>query len=129
MNNFEFSKNSLEKLDTVHPDLRRVVELALERTPDDFAVICGHRGKAAQEKAFADGFSKVQYPNSKHNSKPSLAVDLAPLTSGKIDWGATGLFIGLSYTMKSAAEELGIDIVWGGDWESLRDFPHYELKS
>jgi hypothetical protein len=24
--------------------------------------------------------------------------------------------------------ELGIDITWGGDFKSLRDMPHFEIK-
>lgn len=29
--------------------------------------------------------------------------------------------------MKAAAKELGVLIVWGGDWTSFRDGPHFEL--
>jgi hypothetical protein len=28
---------------------------------------------------------------------------------------------------KNAADELNIPIVWGGDWKSFKDGPHYEL--
>jgi peptidoglycan L-alanyl-D-glutamate endopeptidase CwlK len=28
--------------------------------------------------------------------------------------------------MKTAAAELGVAVVWGGDWK-MRDGPHYEL--
>jgi peptidoglycan L-alanyl-D-glutamate endopeptidase CwlK len=29
--------------------------------------------------------------------------------------------------MKTAAAELGVAIVWGGDWKSFKDGPHFEL--
>jgi peptidoglycan LD-endopeptidase CwlK len=29
--------------------------------------------------------------------------------------------------MKQAAEELDVAIVWGGDWKSFPDGPHFEL--
>jgi peptidoglycan L-alanyl-D-glutamate endopeptidase CwlK len=29
--------------------------------------------------------------------------------------------------MKAAAKELGVSIVWGGDWRTFKDGPHFEL--
>jgi len=29
--------------------------------------------------------------------------------------------------MKQAAEELNVDMDWGGDWKSFPDGPHYQL--
>ncbi len=29
--------------------------------------------------------------------------------------------------MKQAAEELGVEIVWGGDWVTIKDGPHFQL--
>ena len=41
-------------------------------------ILVGHRGEKAQNKAVADGKSRLIYPKSKHNKKPSKAVDVAP---------------------------------------------------
>jgi peptidoglycan L-alanyl-D-glutamate endopeptidase CwlK len=30
--------------------------------------------------------------------------------------------------MKQAATDLNVPIVWGGDWKSFRDGPHFELN-
>jgi peptidoglycan L-alanyl-D-glutamate endopeptidase CwlK len=30
--------------------------------------------------------------------------------------------------VKAAAVREGVPIVWGGDWKSLRDGPHFELE-
>lgn len=44
----------------------------------DFSVICGHRGEAAQERAFAEGNSKKRWGESAHNVFPSRALDFMP---------------------------------------------------
>ena len=33
----------------------------------------------------------------------------------------------LADKMKQAAESLGIEIKWGGDWTTFKDGPHFEL--
>jgi len=43
----------------------------------DFSIITGHRGKAEQNAKYPK-YSKVKWPNSKHNSFPSKAIDIAP---------------------------------------------------
>ena len=30
--------------------------------------------------------------------------------------------------MKQAAKELGVNIVWGGDWKSFKDGPHFQIE-
>jgi uncharacterized protein YcbK (DUF882 family) len=75
---YKFSKRSLEKLDTCHPDLIKLMMAAIDNSPIDFSIICGYRNKEAQNTAYRSGNSKVQYPFSKHNKMPSLAVDIQP---------------------------------------------------
>jgi len=33
----------------------------------------------------------------------------------------------LAEVMKKAAQELGIALIWGGDWTTFKDGPHFEL--
>jgi peptidoglycan L-alanyl-D-glutamate endopeptidase CwlK len=33
----------------------------------------------------------------------------------------------LAVAMKQAAKDLGVSIVWGGDWVTFKDGPHFEL--
>lgn len=118
----ELSKLSRDRLATCHPDLRRVVE---QVSRDEYVlVICGRRDEAQQNAAFLGGFSKKKYPDSRHNADPSEAVDLAP--GPRIDWKDTKAFERLAAKMLKAAEEMGVAIVWGGDWK-MRDLPHFEL--
>lgn len=126
-----FSKKSLEKLSTCHDALQDICLEAIKQI--DFAVICGHRTEADQNKAFAEGKSKLQYPNSKHNKTPSLAVDLAPVkyrdSKVYIDWEDIELFKKLAAHVLRIAAEKGILLVWGGNWVKFKDYPHYELKT
>jgi peptidoglycan L-alanyl-D-glutamate endopeptidase CwlK len=117
-----FSKRSIEKLATCHENLRAIMLEAIKIV--DFAVICGHRGKADQELAVREGYSKAPWPKSMHNKKPSLAVDIVPYP---IIWEDTERFRALATVIKGIACQKGIKIQWGGDWETLVDMAHFEL--
>jgi peptidoglycan L-alanyl-D-glutamate endopeptidase CwlK len=43
-----------------------------------------------------------------------------------VDW-SWPLYERIAATMKLAAKELNVMIVWGGDWRTLKDGPHFEL--
>lgn len=116
------SARSRKNLQGVHPDLVAVVELAAERTPIAFEVIEGLRTAERQKKLVAAGASKTL--NSRHIT--GHAVDLAPTIEGKIRWDWP-LFHQIAPAMKQAAQDKGVPIVWGGDWRTFKDGPHFEL--
>lgn len=119
----KFSARSLKSLNGIHPDLRRVIDRALQESPLDFVVIEGLRTKKRQEELVASGASKTM--NSRHLT--GHAVDLVPIgPNGKaaFDWP---LYHKLGPAVKAAAEAEGVALVWGGDWASFRDGPHFEL--
>jgi len=37
-------------------------------------------------------------------------------------------FYPIADAMKAAAEELGVDLEWGGDWKTFKDGPHFQLN-
>lgn len=131
MPTLKFSKSSLKKLDTCHPLLQLLFTEALDTSKVDFTILCGHRNKEDQEKAYVSGNSRLKWPNSKHNSFPSLAVDVVPYP---VDWHNLSEFIELSHHIKDVwnnilpQERNGWELSWGGDWSSLKDFPHWELR-
>jgi peptidoglycan L-alanyl-D-glutamate endopeptidase CwlK len=100
----------------------------------DCSIICGHRSEEEQNKVFYDGKSKVQFPNSKHNSIPSMAVDVAPYINGKICWDKDQLYFFAGFVW-GVAKEMGINIRLGADWDgdgnikdqTFFDRPHFEL--
>lgn len=115
-------QKSRERLNTCDPRLIEVIREASEQF--ELTVLCGHRGEAEQNEAFKKGNSKVQFPNSKHNRTPSLAVDVAPYP---IDWNNIGRFLKMVEVIKKVAENKGIKLRFGAEFETLRDFPHIEL--
>ncbi len=116
------SKTSRQKLNTCHSDLIRLIEAVAET--EKCAVICGFRGRYEQEKAYYTGKSKAKWGQSKHNLKPSHAVDVVPLP---LDWNDIPAFEKLGEKIMAKAKELGISIRWGRDFTNLKDYPHFEL--
>lgn len=118
----KLSERSLKQLSTCCQELQDICNEAIKYF--DFTVIQGHRGEREQNDAFNRGASKLRYPESKHNTNPSLAVDIAPYP---IRWTDKKKFVELSKIMKRIAKEKNINLVWGGDWKFV-DMPHYEVK-
>ena len=134
----KFSKTSREGLESCDPNLQILFNYVIRYF--DCKVICGERDKEAQNEAFADGFSTVQYPHSKHNSFPSKAADVVPWP---IEWENVNrmrYFIGFVKGVAQMLKEYGTmdkEIVTGIDWDNdtvlkdqrFNDFPHFEVKN
>jgi peptidoglycan L-alanyl-D-glutamate endopeptidase CwlK len=126
-----FGKKSQERLNTCDPRLVELFEEVVEHF--DCTVIQGYRDEAEQNKAFEDGFSKLKYPKGSHNKYPSLAVDIAPYP---IDWKDRDRFHFFAGFVKGIASQMGLNIRWGGDWNSdthtkdnnFDDLPHFEIR-
>lgn len=126
----QFSKISEKRLQTCHPDIVAVCRELIKQY--DFAVLCGHRTKAEQNKAFERGNSRLIYPQSAHNKTPSHAVDIAPYP---IDWGNLMRFREMWHRFDALANlmrergEIESEFEWGGEWNSFKDYPHVEIKT
>jgi peptidoglycan L-alanyl-D-glutamate endopeptidase CwlK len=116
---YALGQRSLQNLSGVHPDLVSVVKRAIEITEQDFSVLEGLRSLEQQRINVEKGVSKTM--NSRHLT--GHAVDLIPYPVSW-DWE---YFYPIADAMKQAAEELGVDIEWGGDWKSFPDGPHFQL--
>jgi peptidoglycan L-alanyl-D-glutamate endopeptidase CwlK len=57
---------------------------------------------------------------SNHNYLPARAVDVAVVVNGKVSWDPDDYM-----PLGPLAERYGL--VWGGNWKTLRDYPHLEL--
>lgn len=122
MSEFVLSRGSRAKMAGVHPDLVRVVERAITLTPVDFRVIEGLRTRARQAELFKAGATRTM--NSRHLT--GHAVDLVALVGGKVRWDWP-LYPRIAAAMKDAAQDLNVRIVWGGDFRTFKDGPHFEL--
>lgn len=121
---YKLSARSLARLEGVHPDLVAVVKLAIEKTDVDFSVVEGLRSLDRQRELLRTGKSRTM--NSRHLT--GHAVDLYPYVNGKtvMTWDG-GHFHRLAEVIKAAADDLGVQIEWGGDWSSFKDGPHWQL--
>ena len=126
-----FSPQSLINLNTCD---ERLINLFLHIIKHvDCTIVEGYRGPVRQNKMVEDGLSRLQYPNGKHNQSPSQAVDAVPYP---IDWKDYERFYWFGRYVLGAADTLGLEIRWGGDWDSDMDFKdqtlvdlvHFELQ-
>lgn len=96
----------------------------------DCKIICGHRDEATQDYLYSIERTELQWPNGKHNVKPSMAIDVAPYpvvfpnkrkrpeTYSK-ELGKLYFFAG--YVI-ATAKQMGITLRFGGDWDMDNDF-------
>lgn len=130
---YSFGARSRARLETCHYDLQRVARTAIEYR--DFSILEGFRDEETQNRYFREGRSQIQWPNGKHNRKPSRAFDILPYPFKEEDWDDRELWIGFSHFIIGVAAGLGIKLRWGGDWDRdwdlrdnrFNDWPHFEL--
>lgn len=124
---------SYDKLKGVHSDLVKIIVRAAESSEDvsDFVVTEGIRSYTRQRELFLAG--KSQTMHSRHLT--GHAVDLAVwedrdqdkvVDADELSWKFPA-YKALADHIKAIAKELDIQIVWGGDWVTLKDGPHFEL--
>jgi peptidoglycan L-alanyl-D-glutamate endopeptidase CwlK len=132
----KFSKTSLSRLETCHEDLQALFHEVIKVF--DCSILCGFRGMEQQMRVYEQGLSQVRWPNSKHNHKPSWAVDVIPYP---VDWKDLNRFRYFGGYVLGVADILELqDLIshkvrWGGDWDrdtklrnnKFNDFAHFEL--
>lgn len=118
----KLNARSHRNLEGVHADLVRVIYRAAELGPLSFIVTEGRRTLDRQRELLAAGASKTM--NSRHLT--GHAVDLAVVIGKGVRWDWP-LYRQLGEQVKEAAKIEGVHIVWGGDWTSFKDGPHFEL--
>lgn len=156
---YVLGSRSKERLVGIHPKLAAVVVKAISISTVDFTVLEGVRTLDRQRRLYGQGrtaaeLAKVGLPASYAKPKEAKvtwtltsnhfvnkstgsghAVDLAPWP---IDWEGPNhfpKFDAIAEAMFAAAEELGVKIRWGADWDmdgkprerGETDSPHFEL--
>lgn len=131
-----FSETSKKRLAECHVDLQVLFNEVIKGY--DCSIVCGHRGKADQEKAVAGGFSKTPFPASKHNKVPAMAVDAVPWPTiykdVKAQHDLAREVMLIAFTLLKSGH-ISHKVRWGGDWnmngstidEKFVDMPHFEL--
>ena len=124
---FYFGPRSLLRMRGVHPDLVRVMKRAIKSSPLDLIILEGVRSIERQQKLYASGASQTM--NSRHIIQTDgwgHALDVAPYVDRKASWHWPHYYR-IAPVIKLAAELEGVDVVWGGDWKTFHDGPHWQL--
>jgi peptidoglycan LD-endopeptidase CwlK len=119
---FRLSERSIKRLAGVHPRLVALVREAAALSPVEFMVTEGLRTPERQAALVRAGASRTK--RSRHLT--GHAVDVAALVDGQVRWDWP-LYPRIAAAFKAAAARQGTAMIWGGDWTSLRDGPHFEL--
>jgi len=104
-------------------------------------VLCGRRGEKEQNDHYNKKRSKVKYPDSPHNKLPSKGLDISPEPIpdnwGAISWSLIPKkyrnrigreikelceFYNLNGYIEATADQLGIKIRQGHDWDGDHEF-------
>ena len=135
-----FGTGSIKQLTSCHQDLQTIFNEVVVFY--DCSILEGLRDRARQEALFEQAKTKVKYPNSKHNQRPSMACDVSPYP---VKWEVSAKNIARHYYLAGIVEstawflfargEIRHLIRWGGDWDRDHDFTdqtfddlvHFEL--
>ena len=131
-----YSTRSKKRLATCDERLQKVFNEVIKHV--DCSILEGHRSKERQNKLYDEKRTKVRYPNGRHNSSPSKAVDVTPYPVDWEDRERQTLFAGF---VIGIGRSMGYKIRWGGNWDMYEekgrwevkdnrcdDFPHFEIK-
>jgi peptidoglycan L-alanyl-D-glutamate endopeptidase CwlK len=131
-----YSTRSKKRLSTCDERLQEVFNEVIKHV--DCSILEGHRSKERQNKLYDEKRTKVRYPNGRHNSSPSKAVDVTPYPVDWEDRERQTLFAGF---VIGTGRGMGYKIRWGGNWDMYEekgrwevkdnrfdDFPHFEIK-
>lgn len=142
---YKFGQKSKTTLETCHKDIQLILNELIKHY--DFSVIEGERTLATQQEYFKKGLSKLDgiKSKSKHQSRPSMAVDILPYSKGTNAFSGNELDNRRFYFMMGLVRMIAIDLKnkglithgvrFGLDWDgdnvyddqSFHDLPHFEL--
>lgn len=128
----KFSDDSIAQLATCDYRIQEVLNEAIKVV--DFTILEGHRSFDRQRQLYESGSSLSKPGRGKHETFPSLAVDIAPYP---IDFTYLPQYYYLAGVILTIASRLGIKMRFGGDWDMdghmkpkgacLSDLGHFEL--
>ena len=122
---------SFQRCQLLHPKVRQEVTDTITRVeskwPENYAVrvVQGLRTIEEQNALYAKGrtapgsiVTNAKGGKSFHNH--GLAFDICMMINGKVSWVVD------AHWMELVAEFKALGWVWGGDFKSIKDYPHFE---
>lgn len=124
-----FSEQSLRRMQGVNPALAGLMKEVERRALDQgikIEVSEGLRDRGRQAELVSQGKSKTL--NSRHLTGNALDIHIRN-PDGSANWDFEA-YRPVAEIAKQLAAEKGIpNLVWGGDWKTLRDGVHFELRN
>ncbi len=122
---YQFSDRTLRNLEGVDQRLVDIVYRAKELCAEEFTCVDGLRTVEEQRVFVQKGSSRTM--NSYHLT--GCAVDLyVNYPGGGVNMQAPiEAYAEIARAMKEAGAEMGIEVIWGGDWHNFKDFVHYQI--
>lgn len=135
----KLSKRSLNNLSGVKPILIAILCDAIQDSPHDFGVpnTGGVRTPPEQFELYKDGKSKCdgyeklsthQPIENDRGIKEGRAFDIFGYVNGRATWDAKVLTEISTHIISVAWNKYKVKLTWGGDWNTFKDLPHYQLN-
>lgn len=125
-----WSERSLKNLKGIHPDLRKVLDAALQFSPVDFVVTEGLRTLERQKELLRIGATTTLHSRHLTGHAIDFYAWVDTNKDGKVSFEEMSdypLMKKIADAIKFAASEHGVAVVWGGNWRTFKDYPHIEL--
>ncbi len=129
---YGYGTSSMKNIKTTTKEVQdlclRAMEIAGKRKLycPDFGISEGKRTTARQRYLFKEGASKCDGIINRSKHQDGLAIDYFAYHLGKADYDPGRLAL-IFTCFQEAALDMGIQIKWGGNFNSIADAPHIEL--
>ena len=133
---YKLSKRSEERLKGIEPVLIAIIKEAITDSPYDFGIpqYGGLRTAEDQHSLYqrgrdlpgsivtnVDGYDKKSY------HQTGKAFDIYGFVDGKATWDK-GVLTSIARHLQEVAKDcFGVELTWGGDWRSFKDYPHFQI--
>ena len=126
---YQLSNRSLGRLEGIDRVLISILKFGIKNSPYDFAIPQhgGLRTAEEQNDLFKRGVSKCDGYDKESYHQTGKAFDIYIYEDGNASWDIDKL-TAVARHLEGVATEIGVDLQWGGDWISWKDYPHFQIK-
>lgn len=132
-----FDARTEENIASLVPKAQRAARqflVAAKAFPYTVKILSGGRTYAEQTAIYAQGRTKpgrvvTNAPAGSSNHNFGIAFDVGIFSGTKYFTGATKLENDAYLNLRKLTKPAVLDLDWGGDWRSSKDYPHYELHT
>lgn len=128
---YKLSRRSLSRLQGVRSVLIAIAVDAIKESPYDFGIpqYGGLRSAEDQRELYDKGVSKCDGVKNKSYHQSGNAFDIFVIINGKATWEKK-YYEPIAKLFKNIAKDkYGIDLLWGGDFVTFEDVPHFEIRN